>query len=588
MSRIGTIGKSLVSAAFLIALAAQLAGAGTIDPALEEALRNLPAGETVPVILTLADRVDPDRFRGRGNRAALVQALHGKADRTQPPLQALLRSRGIGATVRLWAINGLAFSAPPETVRELAALAGVERIGLDALLKKPEPKPEPEPEPVPEGGPEWNLDAIGAPELWALGATGSGTVVAGLDTGVDVQHPDLVGNWRGGANSWYDPNGEHAAPSDPFGHGTQTMGLAVGGSAGGTAIGVAPGARWIAVKIFNDAGYATLSGIHLGLQWLLEPDGDPATDDAPDVVLNSWGIPGTAGDCFTEFEVDLALLRAAGIAVVFAAGNDGPNAGTSSSPANNPGGFAAGAVDGAQNLDYSSSRGPSACDGSLYPEVVAPGVGVRTSDLSFGGVVPDPYALVSGTSFAAPHVAGTMALLLSFNPGVTADELEQALTGSAVDLGLEGPDNDSGYGMIDAYAALQRLQPANACTDADGDGFFAEADCGTPQDCDDGDAGVHPGEPETAFDGIDQDCNGYDLTIAVIRAEYAARQDLLTVEAVSSLGLSADLRVVGYGNMKWDKKKEKWTLTVRRAGGTPGTVTVSGREGEISAPVLNL
>ena len=583
MSRIGTIGKSLVTAAFLIALTAPPAGAGVIEPVLEDALRNLPEGETVPVILTLADRVDPDRFRGRGNRAALVRALQEKADRAQPPLQARLRSRGIGATVQLWAINGLAFSAQPETVRELAAMPGVERIGLDALLKKPEP--EPEPEPVPEAVPEWNLIAIGAPELWALGNTGSGTVVAGLDTGVDVMHPDLAGNWREGVNSWYDPNGEHAAPYDPFGHGTQTMGLAVGGSAGGTSIGVAPGASWIAVKIFNDAGYASLSGIHQGLQWLLDPDGDLSTDDAPDVVLNSWGIPGTAGECFTEFEIDLALLRAAEIAVVFAAGNDGPDAGTSSSPANNPGSFAAGAVDEAQNLSYTSSRGPSACDASIYPEVVAPGEAVRTSDLSFGGAIPDPYATVSGTSFAAPHVAGTMALLLSFYPGVTVDELEQALTESAVDLGLEGPDNDSGYGMIDAFAASQRLLPASVCTDADGDGFFAEAGCGIPQDCDDGDAGVHPGAAETGFDGIDQDCNGYDLTIAVIRAEYAARQDLLTVEAVSSLGPSADLMVVGYGNMKWDKKKEKWTLTVRWAGGNPGTITVSGREGEISAPV---
>lgn len=88
---------------------------------------------------------------------------------------------------------------------------------------------------------------------------------------MDALHPDLAASWRSGPNSWFDPNGEHSTPYDANGHGTQTMSLMAGGDFGGTAIGVAPGAWWIAVKIFNDADVASLSVIHQGFQWLLDP-----------------------------------------------------------------------------------------------------------------------------------------------------------------------------------------------------------------------------------------------------------------------------------------------------------------------------
>ena len=199
-----------------------------------------------------------------------------------------------------------------------------------------------------------------------------------MDTGVDINHSDLLSRWRGGVNSWYDPNGEHNTPSDLNGHGTQSMGIMVGGSAGGSAIGVAPDATWIAAKIFNDAGEASLSSIHQGFQWLLDPDSDPLTDDAPDVVNNSWTLQNVNG-CDNEFAADISALRASSIMVIFSAGNYGPSPMTSVSPANNAEGFAVGAVDSTMTIANFSSRGPS-CDGSLYPEVVAPGVNIKTSD----------------------------------------------------------------------------------------------------------------------------------------------------------------------------------------------------------------
>lgn len=281
-----------------------------------------------------------------------------------------------------------------------------------------------------------------------MGFYGQGVVVAIMDTGVDVNHPDLVASWRGGSNSWFDPYGEHpSAPVDLLGHGTQVMGVIVGGDAGGTAIGIAPEAQWIAVKIFDDHGKATTVSIHQGFQWLLDPDGDPETPDAPHVVNNSWtfGSPG----CDLAFQADLQVLRYAGILPIFAAGNFGPGASTDVSPANYPEAFAVGAVDNDGGLYAYSSHGPSACgEGpTIFPEVVAPGVAVWTTD-RLGG-----YTSATGTSLAAPHVAGALALLLEVYPDLTADEQEAALIHSALDLGVAGPDNEFGHGRLDLLAA---------------------------------------------------------------------------------------------------------------------------------------
>jgi bacillopeptidase F len=535
----------------------------------------------VAVIISLADKVDPGQFKepNKGlRRAALVHALKGKATATQGSLNAFLKGKGAGRLKQLWIINGLAATVKASVIADLAKRPEVEKISLDGTISAPQPAA------ASAGTPEWNIDAIQAPLLWNSGFTGSGVVVASMDTGVDYYHTDLSGQWRGGSNSWYDPHGEHSTPYDKSGHGTQVMGVIVGGDATGTVIGVAPDAQWIAVKMYNDAGSASYSVIHQGFQWLLDPDGNPGTNDAPDVVNSSWGYDGMlVNQCFSEFRPDIQVLKAADIAVVFSGGNSGPNSSTSESPANYPESFAAGAVDETLAIAYFSGRGSSACDDTIYPEVTAPGVYVKTADLSFGGVFPNAYVYATGTSIAAPHVSGAMALLAGAFPNATVSELESALKDAAVDLGPAGPENTYGFGLVDVMAAYSLLDQGSSgtCTDADGDGFNAEAGCG--QDCNDNDPFIYPGAPEIKHDGIDQDCNGYDLTIDIIKIDYAAKRDILTVEATSALGQDAGLELTGYGPMSWDRKKAKWKITVRGAGGDPGTVTVSGIEGTETA-----
>ena len=425
-----------------LAVAAVLAFTGPVVAAAA-------AEQPVDAIVVLKARPDLSGLpSGRAARlSAVVRRLQAHSELSQRGLLRLLATRKAQGLVTgvtpLWSVNEVSVRAAPSVLREIATRADVRDIRPETTIQAPAPA---EAAAATSGAVEPNVALVHAPEMWDLGFRGQGTVVANLDTGVDATHPDLAARWRGGSNSWYDPNGQHpATPTDVSGHGTQTMGVLVGGSG----IGVAPGAQWIAVKIFNDRGSATSTAIHLGFQWLLDPDHNPATADAPNVVNASWTTSGAG--CALDFQPDLRALRAAGILPVFAAGNYGPSAGTVYSPANLPEAFAVGDTDNADVLDPYSSRGPSSCAGASAPKLVAPGVGVRTTDL-YGGFVAD-----TGTSVAAPHVAGALALLLSAFPGITAERQENALTAGAAPLGAA---NDVGSGRLDALAAYHWLATA--------------------------------------------------------------------------------------------------------------------------------
>lgn len=450
------------------------AAAAKIEPRV---LAEMAAQSKTPltVIVTLREQADlsgvtaADRAQRQQQVVTRLQATAAQGAQRKAGELAVSTAAADGSITRVvpfWIFNGFSITASPEVIAQIAASPEVASVTSDHIdiVFSDEPAPAQNAPALPgaavaaaaDAPVEPNLAQVNAPAMWALGMRGQGIVVATLDTGVDVTHPELSAKWRGGSNSWYDPYGQNAAPVDvagsDTGHGTGTMGVLVGGSAGGAAIGAAPEAQWIAAKIIANAGNQTTTGIHLAFQWVLDPDGNPNTPDAPNVVNNSWYS--AIGTCDLTFEPDLAALRAAGILPIFAAGNI-PNAApwTSGSPANNPLAFPVGSIDGNNQIASSSSRGPSACPGTpaYFPAVVAPGVGIRTS-FAGGG-----YQSQNGTSFAAPHVAGILANVLSVFPNLTADQQEQALTAGVVDLGAPGADNTYGLGRIDGVLVYRWL-----------------------------------------------------------------------------------------------------------------------------------
>lgn len=280
--------------------------------------------------------------------------------------------------------------------------------------------------------------------------------------------------------NWYDPWDGSAAPWDDNGHGTYTMGLAVGGDGQANRIGMAPGAQWIACRnmrygIGNPGAYISC------MEFFLAPfphGGDPfhegRPDLAPDVVNNSWGCPAREGCGSETLSLAFQNFKAAGIMMVAAAGNDGPACSTAGDPpANSAAVFTVGASDRDNALSFFSSRGPIA--GLLKPDITAPGYMVRSS-------IPNgKYTVSAGTSAASPHVAGAVALLWSADPALIGDidRTEEILRRTAVPMSIgpycstfqnEGttclcgqdsrtavPNNSYGAGILDVYSAYIEL-----------------------------------------------------------------------------------------------------------------------------------
>ncbi len=424
-------------------------------------------------------------------RNAVVDLLTTQAQQEQAALRGWLDSR-LGTTVvggyqPFTIVNVIAVEGNLESVIALAQRPDVARLianyPLVTLWQEPTPPmtQRVEAATVDLARANWNIELVGADRVWTeLGIRGEGAVVAGFDTGVSFRHPALFKQYRGNQNgrldhnyNWFEPDGRLYAngvlgpsrsrqPFDCHGHGTHTMGTSVGdGGSSGTQVGMAPGAKWIALPGIcagtMGGGIRDDIGGLKAFQWLLCPTdltGDPATADcskAPDVVNNSWGSANPTNEVLRPA---IAALRAVNIAPVFASGNPRAGAGSIGSPGNAPEAITVGATDERDLVAPFSGRGPSFYEGEQKPELSAPGVSVLSS------VGDSSYDTASGTSMAAPHVTGLIALMVAADlrdgrRDFTVDELETFMTNTAVDLGDVGPDDDYGYGRIDAYAAVR-------------------------------------------------------------------------------------------------------------------------------------
>jgi bacillopeptidase F len=422
-----------------------------IDTTLGAALEDAPAHKEFRVVVRLKDTTDLKSNRAnRISHAELIRGRRANAAASQGRLDAFFREHAVKKISPLWLINGLALTADAKTIQKLARHPAVNSLSLNQTFSLSPPSYSS------NAPPAWNLLQINAPALWSLGFTGFGIVVGVMDTGADLANPHLLPSYRGGSNSWFDPFGTYSTPYDGIGHGTQVLGIILGANDIDTPIGIAPSAKWIAARIFTNAGVGDVENTHRAFEWMLDPDGDPNTPDAPHIVNCSWGLTEYVNQCQNEFQEDVSYLRQAGMGVIFAAGNESvnPSYPSSVSPANYPESLSVGAVDSASVITPTSSRGPSACDGLIYPTLVAPGSSIETCDLSFGGLV-DQHVYVDGTSFAAPHVTGAMALVLSAFPELNMRQIEDIFIHSAVDLGMPDPDNGYGYGLINAVQAYK-------------------------------------------------------------------------------------------------------------------------------------
>ncbi len=192
--------------------------------------------------------------------------------------------------------------------------------------------------------------------------------------------------------------------------------------------------------------------------------------DMPDVISCSWRDPSATDECTNSiYRTTLTAVEAAGIAVVFSAGNSGPGASSITPPKNinidSVNTFSVGNVNGNAPpylISSSSSRGPSLCGGSgtllIKPEVSAPGTSVRST------LPNNSYGNNSGTSMASPHVAGGIALLKQAAPNLTGKHIKAILLSTCTDLGDAGEDNTYGKGLINLYEAYLNLAslPLNA------------------------------------------------------------------------------------------------------------------------------
>lgn len=341
-------------------------------------------------------------------------------------------------------------------------------------------------------GIEWNITKVNAPQVWAAGFTGQGAVIGGQDTGYQWDHPALKNKYRGWDGNaadhnynWHDAIHEDnpgsiggnscgfdlTTPCDDNGHGTHTMGIMVGDDGTSHQIGMAPGAQWIGCRNMEER-WGKPSTYSECFQWFIAPwpiGGDPVNDadpsKAPDVINNSWSCPPKEGCAWDALQTVVDNTRAAGIMVVSSAGNEGHDETVSScGTVNNPiaiydSTFTIGATNFSDKIASFSSQGPADNTNLLKPDVTAPGEGVYSS------YIGSSYTTMSGTSMAAPHVSGLVALLISTDPSLAGqvDKLENIIRQSAVHLttsiscgGIIGsniPNNTYGWGRIDAYTA---------------------------------------------------------------------------------------------------------------------------------------
>ncbi|HDO19231.1 MAG TPA: hypothetical protein ENG74_00735 [Thermoplasmatales archaeon] len=415
----------------------------------------------------------------RGNRSLHMERLKDIHNRFKSWIKTRF-GRGRISVEFFNVLNGVVIEISPKFVDIIKELPYVDRVTPDvkvkALLKD-------------------SVPLIRANYVWGLRdklnrtITGKNVTIALIDTGVDYTHPDIAGSYAGG----YDFVNNDPYPLDDNGHGTHCAGILVGSgnASNGTYVGVAPDARLYVYKVLDNNGNGSISNIIAAIEKAVDPNGDGNVSDHMDIISLSLGIGGIEGNPDDPIcrAVDNAVCE--GVVVVTAAGNDGydfschravrhtivsPGCArkviTVGASTHLEGSYPSGGPD---HVALYSGKGPSYLM-TVKPDVVAPGGDVnfyleetnphvydhgitstRARLSSIGKPLNLYYTKLSGTSMAAPHVAGAVALLLQKHPDWDPFDIKAAIRYTAKDIGY--PLTDQGFGRLDALKLVNLTTP---------------------------------------------------------------------------------------------------------------------------------
>jgi thermitase len=346
------------------------------------------------------------KFRSETNENEVAELIAGRGGREERELA--------GTRIRVVEVpDGTDEDAVVESLR---SQEGVEFAELDRAIPPSDMVPD-----DPDYLNEWHLPKINAPGAWATNTGNSGVTIAILDTGVDANHPELGSKITPGWNT-YDNNSD---TSDVYGHGTEVAGTAAASS--NNTLGVASvawGCQIMPIRISDPAGYAYYSTISDGLIWAADHGARVANISY--AVTNSLSVNSAA-----------QYFRSMGGVIVVAAGNDA----VLSLVPDNPDVLTVSATTTTDSLASWSNRGYNI-------DLGAPGVSIHTTTRGGG------YGSVLGTSFSAPVVAGVAALVISANPSLTSDQIQEVVKQSSDDLGGAGWDTSFGWGRVNAANAV--------------------------------------------------------------------------------------------------------------------------------------
>jgi hypothetical protein len=501
----------------LLGLLISILSGARITPDLQNALQTAKKGEFIRVNLVMEKQLNglelikqyPHIYRNKKARRNFVkQALKEFARETQRPVIEKLRElekQGLVRNIRsLWIANVINFEGTRDAILQIQKLSGIRSLDLDEErilivnqkdLEKHKKFAPPDNTATPLKTIEWNIPHINAPQVWQLGYTGQGVIVAVLDTGVRYTHWDLADHiWTNPGeipNNGVDDDGNGYVddyygydfgyndndPMDGHGHGTHVSGTVAGDGTAGDTTGVAPDATIMCVKVLDDAGGGTESGVWEGMQY--------AADNGADIITMSLGWMHAWNPDRATWRSVCDNITAMGVAMTVAAGNERTSGDPAPDNIRTPGDvpppwihpdqdplgatsavITVGATDNNDVYGYFSSYGPVTWEnispyldwayqpemGLMDPDVSAPGVNITSLDYSSDNGYASGW---SGTSMATPHVAGLVALMLSKNPNLTPRQIDSIIElYGVIDLGPAGKDNDYGSGRIDCLAAI--------------------------------------------------------------------------------------------------------------------------------------